>query len=64
MQIFEDSAKFILIITIKKKMSSWQLLFCGLKHVSCLLCCWTISMEVCRAPFIYTFFERSFKTGK
>lgn len=31
-QIFEDSAKVVLIFTIKKKMSSWQLLFCDLKH--------------------------------
>lgn len=63
-QIFEDSAKFILIIMIKKKMSLWQLLFCGLKHASGLLCCWSISVEVCRAPLSYTLFERSFKTGK
>lgn len=30
-EIFGDNAKFLLIIMIEKKMSLWQLLFCGLK---------------------------------
>lgn len=37
MQNLEDSAKFILIFKIKKKLSPWQLLFCDLKHAQCLL---------------------------
>lgn len=37
MQNLEDSAKFILIFKIKKKLSPGQLLFYDLKHAQCLL---------------------------